>query len=92
MTRVSLGHSGRMLAAPRRMTFAFASILAAALVRTAGPILAPNHYFLVLVSSACLWCFSAALFLSFGVPIWFSERLDRIGNYHGASLPRLGSK
>jgi uncharacterized protein involved in response to NO len=51
MARVALGHTGRMLVAPRSMTAAFVAITLAALARVLVPWLAPQHYRVGLVTA-----------------------------------------
>lgn len=63
MARVSLGHTGRLLAAPRLMTVAFVSITGAAVVRVMGPWLAPGRYIESLWAAGMLWTLSFALFV-----------------------------
>lgn len=77
MTRVSLGHSGRMLAAPQRISAAFALLVLAALIRVAVPAISPALAPLSYQLSGGCWTLAFLLFLSFGIPIWFSPRADR---------------
>lgn len=78
MTRVSLGHSGRMLVAPRTMSVAFALVVIAALIRVGVPAISPalaqQSYQL---SGAC-WTLAFLLLLHFGLPIWLAPRADRL--------------
>jgi uncharacterized protein involved in response to NO len=76
MARVSLGHSGRMLVAPRTVVWAFVLLTAAALVRFLTPLLAPGYLTLSWTSSGILWTFAYLLFLLFGWPIWSKPRVD----------------
>lgn len=76
MTRVSLGHSGRMLSAPRTMSVAFVLLMGAAFVRVAGPIFTPFWLTESYHLSGALFTAAFALLLHFGVPIWFSPRVD----------------
>lgn len=76
MTRVSLGHSGRMLVAPRRMTTAFAFLVAAALTRVFGPLFFSRFSFESYFLSGALWSLAFLLLLTFGAEIWFSPRAD----------------
>jgi len=76
MARVSLGHTGRMLAAPASMTAAFAAVNAAALVRCIGPLVAPDHYLGVLTASGACWSLAFLVFTVTYAPILFQRRVD----------------
>jgi uncharacterized protein involved in response to NO len=76
MARVSLGHSGRMLAAPRSVTLAFVLLTLAALVRLLVPMLAPGFISLSWTLSGSLWTLAFGIFLVFGWPIWSRPRID----------------
>lgn len=76
MTRVSLGHSGRMLSAPRTMSVAFALLMGAAFVRVLGPVFTPFWLTGSYYVSGALFTAAFALLLHFGVPIWFFPRVD----------------
>ncbi len=76
MARVSLGHSGRPLVAPRAIRWAFAATLCAALARVVLPLVAPAHYMLSLMTAGALWVFAFAAFLVVFVPMLASPRLD----------------
>ncbi|HEX6276296.1 MAG TPA: NnrS family protein [Polyangiaceae bacterium] len=55
MTRVTLGHTGRMLAAPKSTAVAMLALSVAALLRVVGPLVAPEHVPLLFGSAAALW-------------------------------------
>lgn len=76
MARVSLGHSGRMLAAPRPMFAAFVAIGLAALFRVLGPWLAPQLYRESLIATAVCWVLAFGLFLVVYTPILLQPRVD----------------
>jgi len=76
MTRVSLGHSGRPVAAPVLMVVAFAAINLAALIRVFGSLALPAHYSLWIASSGALWVLGFALFLVLFTPVLFTPRAD----------------
>ncbi len=63
MTRVSLGHTGRPLALPRGAAAAYGLVSAGALVRTAGPILAPGLPLPMLAVAGALWGGAFGLFV-----------------------------
>lgn len=77
MTRVSLGHSGRMLSAPRTMSIAFALLMLAALLRVVVPALTPAWAEQGYQLSGLCWTAAFLLLLQFGLPIWCSPRPDR---------------
>lgn len=63
MARVALGHTGRMLVAPRVVTIGFALCALAAAVRTVGPVLGPSFYLpsMTLAGTAFAAAFTAYL-------------------------------
>lgn len=61
MTRATLGHSGRALAADRVTALIYLAVTAAALTRVAAPLL-PFEYFPLLMISAALWLTAFGLF------------------------------
>lgn len=76
MARVALGHTGRMLAAPRPMALAFAALLLSATVRVFGPWVAPSAYQLSLLVSGALWALGFAIFLGCYTSPLLSPRVD----------------
>jgi len=76
MARVSLGHTGRLLEAPRSVVAAFVLLAAAALTRVVLPIVAPGFYMASLVVAGSLWAAAFALFLIGYGPILTSPRVD----------------
>lgn len=76
MARVSLGHTGRLLAAPRPMALAFGIINLAAAVRCFGPIVSPGAYLDLLLASALLWATAFAIFVAVYTPILLRPRVD----------------
>jgi uncharacterized protein involved in response to NO len=75
MARVSLGHTGRMLAAPAPMTAAFVAITLAALVRTGAPLF-PAHYLTALVAAGVFWTLAFLVFLLTYLPMLVRPRVD----------------
>jgi uncharacterized protein involved in response to NO len=63
MTRVTLGHTGRVLAVGPSIAVAMVAMSVCALLRVVGPLVAPQHLSLVLGVAAALWsgAFSAYL-------------------------------
>lgn len=76
MARVALGHTGRMLAAPKSIAAAFLALNLAALVRVFVPLLAPAWYFAGLVATAALWVTAFAIFVVVYTPILAAPRVD----------------
>jgi len=77
MVRVSMGHSGRKLAAPGLLPAAFAALNLAVVVRVFLPLLLPAEYYpqLVLIS-ALIWVLAFAVFVFRLAPVYFSARAD----------------
>jgi uncharacterized protein involved in response to NO len=75
MARVSLGHTGRLLAAPRAIAWAFGAMTAAAVVRVVAPILLPTSYAALVVAGG-LWSAAFVAFLGVFAPILSAPRLD----------------
>ena len=75
MARVSLGHTGRLLKVNSIISWAFSSILLAALVR-ASVIVWPHAYMTILWVSLTLWCLAFLIFLAQFVPILIKPRKD----------------
>jgi len=63
MTRVSLGHTGRMLAIGPSMVWAMRALAVAVLLRVVGPLLFPLQAPLLLFGAALLWCAAFGLYL-----------------------------
>lgn len=76
MARVSLGHSGRMLAAPRAMSVAFLAITLAAVARLLGSWLLPGLYREVLLVTALGWSVAFGVFLFVYTPMLLAPRVD----------------
>lgn len=73
MSRAALGHSGRPLAPSRMTVAAYILVALAALVRTAGPLAAPD---LALMLSALLWSTGFVLYVLAYAPICLAPRTD----------------
>lgn len=74
MTRVSLGHTGRMLTASMTTSWAYVALLMAAAVRPLAE-LQPERYDLVLSVSATCWIMAFLLFLIRYAPKLWSPRV-----------------
>jgi uncharacterized protein involved in response to NO len=75
MSRVSLGHTGRELRAPRALPLAYAAMLLAAIVRVTGALL-PGHSRLSTLVAGALFASSFAIFLVVYLPILSAPRAD----------------
>lgn len=76
MTRVSLGHTGRMLVVARSITFAYVALTIAAVARGLGPLVAPSIYPTLLVASAVAWAIAFLVFTVVYAPILVTPRVD----------------
>lgn len=63
MTRVSLGHTGRILVAPKVLSVAFVLVITAALVRVVGPLIGGAVSIPSLHASATLWSLAFLAYL-----------------------------
>ena len=75
MARVTLGHTGRLIAASTTTRYAFYAMLAASVLRASAP-LAPVPYVALLWASAALWALAFALFLRQFAPLLVAPRAD----------------
>lgn len=76
MARVSLGHTGRMLAPRPSMSAGFLLVLVAAVVRVFGPLLGPDAYLPTMIGSGTLFALGFAIFLVVYTPILLAPRVD----------------
>ncbi|MAI65729.1 MAG: hypothetical protein CL600_12810 [Alteromonas sp.] len=76
MSRVSLGHTGRPLTSSPLITFAFVSVLAAALLRSVFVAVFPANVIQLWLVSGIFWCVAFALFVWVYLPILSTARLD----------------
>ena len=76
ISRVSLGHTGRMLTPPKTMSLAFTSIYLATLVRVFGPIIWPEYYLTSINVSIAFWLVAFGLFVLHYGPMLFKPRVD----------------
>jgi uncharacterized protein involved in response to NO len=75
MTRVGLGHTGRMLIVPPRIAAAFGAVVAAAALRVLAPVLWPGAL-APLVVAGLLWSTAFLIYLASHAPLLVSPRLD----------------
>jgi uncharacterized protein involved in response to NO len=76
MTRTARGHTGRTLQADAWEVAAYCLVMAAALVRVAGGILAPGAYGSTVMGSAALWSAAFAIYAVRYWPVLTRPRLD----------------
>ena len=76
MSRVSLGHTGRMLEAPKIMSWAFVLINLSAAVRVFGPMLLPAQAPLLYLLGGALWMAAFATFVVVYGPMLWRPRAD----------------
>jgi uncharacterized protein involved in response to NO len=76
ISRVSLGHTGRALQAPKLMSLAFSALVIASILRSFGPWLMPEKTLLFIDISGLLWIVSFTLFVIFYGPMLLRPRAD----------------
>jgi uncharacterized protein involved in response to NO len=76
MARVSLGHTGRPVAASRAVTGAFVLLTLAAAVRVGGPLLDVGLYRATVYAAGILWTLAFAIFVVVYAPILTTARAD----------------
>jgi uncharacterized protein involved in response to NO len=76
MARVSLGHSGRPLVAPRPAALAFGAITVAAVLRVVAPLIASRAYLAELIAAGGFWTLAFALYLLAYADVLTSPRVD----------------
>lgn len=76
MSRVALGHTGRMMEAPAVMAWAFILMIITALIRVFGPWLLPELSMQWYLISSLLWILAFTLFIMIFAPILLRARID----------------
>jgi len=76
ISRVSLGHTGRPLKAPKLLSIAYAVMLIATLIRIITPILLPDFYSLSIGLSGLLWTLAFIFFVIVYAPMLLTRRAD----------------
>lgn len=77
MARVSLGHTGRDVRAPRPgLAMVFALVFVAAFLRVVGPWWAPASTFAWYMATAALWVVGLMALSVWGLPLWTRPRPD----------------
>lgn len=77
MTRASLGHTGRALAAPHPVVAAYILVSVAAALRCFGPSAAPQYYNEVMLAAGLAWIAAFSLFTIVYAPILLGPRVQR---------------
>jgi len=76
MTRVTIGHTGRVLTVPPVMAGAFGAMLLAGVVRVVGPLLGLDAYLPSVVVSGVLFALAFAAYLVVYTPVLLTPRPD----------------
>ncbi|MEW6998978.1 NnrS family protein [Colwelliaceae bacterium BS250] len=76
ISRVSLGHTGNVLKAPKLMPLAFLLISFSAILRSIGPWLIPADYLLFINVSIVVWLLAYGLFIVYYAPKLMQARQD----------------
>lgn len=76
MARVALGHTGRMLAAPRWVSRGFVLLTLAAVIRVGVPLVVPEWYRFALYASGALWSVAFATYAVVYLPMLVRPRVD----------------
>jgi uncharacterized protein involved in response to NO len=76
MARVSLGHTGRPLEAPRAATAAFVLVSLAALLRVGAGLVGGDHYRAGLAAAGVAWSVAFALFVAAYAGVLTAPRVD----------------
>jgi uncharacterized protein involved in response to NO len=76
MSRVALGHTGRMMKVPAVMAWAFVVLNLATLIRVFGPWLLPGMSVQWFLISSLLWILVFTLFVIIYAPILIRVRVD----------------
>ncbi len=77
ISRVSLGHTGRSLIAPKWMNIAFIATVICGLSRVILPFVIPDLIIMAYWVSILLWCSAFILFVLFYAKMLLSARLDK---------------
>ncbi|MGH8129122.1 MAG: NnrS family protein [Gammaproteobacteria bacterium] len=76
MTRVSLGHTGRLIVASKSTTLAYVLLVAAVVVRAVGPFLGAASWQTFMLIAVGLWTLAFAIFVLTYTRILISPRAD----------------
>jgi len=76
MSRVSLGHTGRMLQVGKLMSVAFFAVVISAIVRSIAIAIWPQWTIQFWLFAGCLWCVAFGLFFFKYLPVLSAPRVD----------------
>jgi uncharacterized protein involved in response to NO len=76
MTRTARGHTGSALRADRFDVASYGLVLAAALIRVAGPLVVPTHYVATVLLAALMWSSAFAIYAARYWPLLTRARAD----------------
>lgn len=76
MTRVTLGHTGRVIAANKATTLAYVLLIAAVVVRAVGPSFGPASWQEFMLAAVGLWSIAFLIFLAVYAPKLVGARAD----------------
>ena len=77
MSRASLGHSRRKLAAGRTLGIAYSLVSVAALARLFLPLAIPSNYIVSVVIAGGLWVVAFVMFAAIFIPVLTGPRIDQ---------------
>jgi uncharacterized protein involved in response to NO len=76
ISRVTMGHTGRAIYKGPNMTIAFVAVIVAAVIRSAGVALWPQHMFILVDVSAGLWTLAFAMYVFYFGKMLVTARVD----------------
>lgn len=76
ISRVTMGHTGRAIYHGPNMTLAFIAVVSAAVIRSVGVAMWPQHMFLMIDISAGLWAFAFAMYVYHFGKMLITPRVD----------------
>jgi len=76
MTRVALGHTGRMIKPLKSIELGYVLVITSAIVRIVGTVLPGELYLITVITAGSLWTAAFALFVWTYAPILCQPRLD----------------
>jgi uncharacterized protein involved in response to NO len=76
ISRVTMGHTGRAIYEGPNMTIAFVAVIVAAVIRSVGVALWPQHMFILVDVSAGLWTLAFAMYVFYFGKMLVTPRVD----------------
>ncbi|SEF75450.1 NnrS family protein [Vibrio hangzhouensis] len=76
ISRVTMGHTGRAIYQGPNMTLAFIAVVSAAVIRSVGVAMWPQHMFLMIDISAGLWAFAFTMYVYHFGKMLITPRVD----------------